>query len=98
VLPEGNAAAALARASAHEGRIELLLTDVVLPDMNGRELADRLRAARPDSRVLYTSGYTDEIKILTGQTGPGTLFLPKPYDPPTLLRSVREVLAASRAS
>jgi PAS domain S-box-containing protein len=97
VLPEGSAAAALARARAHHGRIELLLTDVVLPDMNGRELAERLRAARPDSRVLYTSGYTDEIKILTGQTGPGTLFLPKPYDPPTLLRSVREVLAA-RAS
>jgi signal transduction histidine kinase len=94
VLPEGNAAGALARAREHRGRIELLLTDVVLPDMNGRELADRLRAARPDSRVLYTSGYTDEIKILTGQTGPGTLFLPKPYDPPTLLRSVREVLAA----
>jgi len=98
VLPEGSAAAALARASAHEGRIELLLTDVVLPDMNGRELADRLRAERPDSRVLYTSGYTDEIKILNGQTGPGTLFLPKPYDPPTLLRSVREVLAAPRVS
>jgi signal transduction histidine kinase len=97
VLPESSAAAALARASAHDGRIELLLTDVVLPDMNGRELAERLRAERPDSRVLYTSGYTDEIKILTGQTGPGTLFLPKPYDPPTLLRSVREVLAA-RAS
>ena len=97
VLPEGSAAAALARARAHHGRNELLLTDVVLPDMNGRELAERLRAARPDSRVLYTSGYTDEIKILTGQTGPGTLFLPKPYDPPTLLRSVREVLAA-RAS
>jgi signal transduction histidine kinase len=98
VLPEGSAAAALARASAHDGRIELLLTDVVLPDMNGRELAERLRAERPDSRVLYTSGYTDEIKILNGQTGPGTLFLPKPYDPPTLLRSVREVLAAPRVS
>ena len=98
VLPEGSAAAALARAREHQGRIELLLTDVVLPDMNGRELAERLRAARPDSKVLYTSGYTDEIKILTGQTGPGTLFLPKPYDPSTLLRSVREVLTARGTS
>jgi signal transduction histidine kinase len=98
VLPEGSAAAALARAQAHRGRIELLLTDVVLPDMNGRELAERLRAERPDSRVLYTSGYTDEIKVLHGQTGPGTLFLPKPYDPPTLLRRVREVLSDRRAS
>jgi two-component system cell cycle sensor histidine kinase/response regulator CckA len=94
VLPEASAAAALARARAHRGRIELLLTDVVLPDMNGRELAERVRAARPDSRVLYTSGYTDEINILTSQTGPGTLFLPKPYDPPALLRCVREVLAS----
>jgi signal transduction histidine kinase len=94
VLPEGSAAAALVRARAHRGRIELLLTDVVLPDMNGRDLAERLRAERPDSRVLYTSGYTDEINILTGQAGPGTLFLPKPYDPPTLLRSVRQVLSA----
>jgi two-component system cell cycle sensor histidine kinase/response regulator CckA len=93
VLAEGNAAAALTRVESHRGRIELLLTDVVLPDMNGRELAERVLAARPGSRVLYTSGYTDEIKILMGMTGPGTLFLPKPYDPAKLLRSVREVLA-----
>jgi two-component system cell cycle sensor histidine kinase/response regulator CckA len=94
VLAEGSAASALMRVEAHRGRIELLLTDVVLPDMNGRELAERVRAARPDSRVLYTSGYTDEIKILMGLTGPGTLFLPKPYDPAGLLRSVREVLSS----
>jgi two-component system cell cycle sensor histidine kinase/response regulator CckA len=94
VLAENSAAAALARAERHDGRIELLLTDVVLPDMNGRELAERVRAARPGSKVLYTSGYTDEIKILAGVTGPGTLFLPKPYDPTGLLRSVREVLAS----
>ena len=92
VLAEGTAASALARSREHQGRIELLLTDVVLPDMNGRELAQRLRASHPDSRVLFTSGYTDEIAILHGLTGPGTLFLPKPYDPTALLRSVREVL------
>jgi two-component system cell cycle sensor histidine kinase/response regulator CckA len=98
VLSEGSATAALTRAREHAGRIELILTDVVLPDMNGRELADRLRALRPDSKVLFTSGYTDEIKVLNGETGPGTLFLPKPYDPPALLRSVREVLMARGAS
>jgi two-component system cell cycle sensor histidine kinase/response regulator CckA len=97
VLPESSAAAALSRAEAHAGRIELVLTDVVLPDMNGRELAERLRAMRPDSKILFTSGYTDEIKILEGKTGPGTLFLPKPYDPTTLLRTVRELLSARAA-
>jgi two-component system cell cycle sensor histidine kinase/response regulator CckA len=92
VLSEPSAEAALARAQGHAGPIQLLLTDVVLPGMNGRELAERLRASRPDSRVLYTSGYTDELAILHGLSGPGTLFLAKPYDPTALVRSVREVL------
>ncbi len=94
VLSEGSAEGALARAAAHPGRIELLLTDVVLPGMNGRELATQLRAVRPEARVLYTSGYTDELAILNGLTGPGTLFLAKPYDPTALVRSVRDVLNA----
>jgi signal transduction histidine kinase len=94
VLAAATAMAALSRADGHEGRIELLLTDVVLPDMSGRELAERFRATRPEARVLYTSGYTDEVAILHGLTGPGTLFLPKPYDPQALLRCVREVLNA----
>ncbi len=94
VLAAPDAAAALNRAESHPGPIELLLTDLVLPDMNGRDLAERVRAARPASRVLYTSGYTDEIELLTAATGAGALFLPKPYDPAGLLRSVREVLGA----
>jgi CheY-like chemotaxis protein len=94
VLAAPDAAAALNRVESHPGPIELLLTDLVLPDMNGRDLAARVRAARPDSRVLYTSGYTDEIELLTGATGAGVLFLPKPYDPAGLLRSVRQVLGS----
>jgi signal transduction histidine kinase len=94
VLPEGDASGALERARAHGGSIELLLTDLVLPDMSGRELAARLLALRPDSRVLYTSGYTDEATLLDGTFRPGTAFLPKPYDPPALLRRVRELLSA----
>jgi DNA-binding response OmpR family regulator len=66
--------------------------------MSGRELAERLRSIRPESRVLYTSGYTDEVMILHGLSGPGTAFLPKPYDPPALLRRVREVLGAAGAA
>jgi CheY-like chemotaxis protein len=98
VLAAESAGAALARARQYRGRIELLLTDVVLPDMSGRELAERLRERRPDTRVLFTSGYTNEVVLLEGIAGPGTLFLPKPYDPPALLRSVREVLVASRSA
>jgi signal transduction histidine kinase len=98
VLPEGDACGALARAEQHGGPIELLLTDVVLPDMSGQELADRLRTVRPDSRVLYTSGYTDEITLLRGGTAPDASFLAKPYEPTALLRRVREVLGAPEGS
>jgi signal transduction histidine kinase len=94
VLPEGDACGALARAERHGGPIELLLTDVVLPDMSGLELFSRLRSVRPGSRVLYTSGYTDEVMLLHGLAAPEASFLPKPYDLTALLRRVREVLAA----
>jgi signal transduction histidine kinase len=98
VLPESDASGALARAERHGGPIELLLTDVVLPDMSGHELASRLRSFRPDSRVLYTSGYTDEVMLLHGLAAPDELFLPKPYDPTALLRRVREVLGTPEGS
>jgi two-component system, cell cycle sensor histidine kinase and response regulator CckA len=98
VLPEGDASGALARAERHGGPIELLLTDVVLPDMSGRELASRLRTVRPGSRVLYTSGYTDEVMLLHGLEAPEGSFLAKPYDLTALLRRVREVLAAPEGS
>jgi two-component system, cell cycle sensor histidine kinase and response regulator CckA len=95
VLPEVDASSALLRAEQHGGPIELLLTDLVLPDMSGRELASRLRTVRPDSRVLYTSGYSDEVMLLHGLEPPEGAFLPKPYDPTALLRRVREVLTSA---
>jgi signal transduction histidine kinase len=98
VLPEGDASGALARAERHRGPIELLLTDVVLPDMSGHELADRLRTVRPASRVLFTSGYTDDVMLLHGLGAPEGSFLAKPYEPTALLRRVREVLAAPGGS
>ena len=72
--------------------IELVLTDVVMPEMSGKELADRLLRARPALRVLFMSGYTDDEIARHGVLEQGTRFLPKPFDAPTLLTKVRSVL------
>jgi len=93
VLPAGNGEEALETSSGHSGSIDLLLTDGVMPRMNGKELASRLRARRPQTKVLYMSGYTDEAVIHHGVLEPGTLFLQKPFDPADLARKVREVLS-----
>ena len=73
-------------------RIHLLLTDVVLPQIGGKELADKLRIFRPDLKVLYTSGYTDYAIVHHGVLDPGAHFLQKPFSLKTLSRKVREVL------
>jgi PAS domain S-box-containing protein len=79
--------AAVAAAPVH-----LLVTDVVMPDMNGRELSERLLLRQPKMKVLFTSGYTADIIGRHGILDPGTEFLPKPYGPKDLARRVREVL------
>jgi PAS domain S-box-containing protein len=79
-------------AGQHEGPIHLLMTDVVLPGLNGRQVAERLTAARPGIRVLYLSGYTDDAIVRHGVLEPGVAFLQKPFTPGVLGRKVREVL------
>jgi PAS domain S-box-containing protein len=79
-------------AGQHDGPIHLLMTDVVMPGLNGREVARRLEATRPGIRVLYLSGYTDDAIVHHGVLEPGVAFLQKPFTPAVLGRKVREVL------
>ena len=92
VLEASNGVEALAVASAHHGPIQLLITDVIMPQMGGVQLAANLARSRPDTRVLYTSGYTEEPMVLRGAPGTGGEFLPKPYVGETLTSRVREML------
>jgi PAS domain S-box-containing protein len=92
VLQSQDGESAIAAAASHEGEIRLLLTDVVMPGMNGRDLATRLKAARPGMRVLFTSGYTEDVIVDHGVLEKGISFLAKPYEPRTLASKVREVL------
>ena len=86
---------AFAVAEAHPERIDLLLVDVVLPGINGRELAERLRALRPDLKVLFVSGYPADVIAQRGVLERGVAFLRKPFTPDQLAAKVRGVLAPS---
>jgi signal transduction histidine kinase len=92
VLAAANGPEALATAAAHTGPIHLLVTDVVMPGLSGRGVAQQLGEVRPDTRVLYISGYTDDAIVHHGMLAPGLSFLQKPFTPAALARKVREVL------
>ena len=86
---------ALRRAKEFDGPIHLLITDVVMPEMSGPELADQIALARPQIKVLFTSGYTDDIIARQGVLNPACAFIPKPYRPKALAQKVREVLGTA---
>jgi CheY-like chemotaxis protein len=92
VVEAGNGEEGLRLARQHDGKIDLVLTDVVMPTMGGKEMADALRVSHPDTKVLFTSGYTEDAMGHHGVLRPGIVFLQKPYMSATLARKVREVL------
>jgi len=94
VLQAASAEDALELLAKHSGRLDLLLTDVVMPGASGPELATRLTAERPDLHVLFVSGYPDDSPASAGVLEGGTAFLQKPFTPDTLARKVRAVLDA----
>jgi len=96
VLVAASGAVALRIADQAAGRIDLLLTDVIMPGMSGREVALLLGPAHPNIRVLFVSGYTDESIVHEGILEPGIAFLQKPFTAEALARKVRDVLDAPR--
>jgi PAS domain S-box-containing protein len=96
VLEASDGPRALRQFETGSDRIDLVLTDVVMPRMSGRELVDRVRALRPQTRVLYMSGYTEDAIVRHGVRDASTVLLGKPFAPGDLLAKVREVLDRAR--
>jgi PAS domain S-box-containing protein len=94
VVAAANGEQALVLGGRHGGVIHLLLTDVVMPQMSGAELAKRMAETRPNTKVLFMSGYTDDSVIRHGVLESGMAFLQKPFTPESLARKVREALDA----
>jgi CheY-like chemotaxis protein len=92
VLPAAGGKEALDQADHHGERIDLLFTDVVMPDINGKELADRLHTMYPAAKMLFASAYTENAIVHHGVLDAGVKFISKPFTPSALSRKVREVL------
>jgi CheY-like chemotaxis protein len=92
VLEAGSGEEASRVAGAFDGKIDLLLTDVMLPGMSGRDLAEDMREALPEVSVLYVSGFTDDESVRAGGFPPGSKFLQKPFTLSALVQKVREAL------
>jgi CheY-like chemotaxis protein len=98
VLEARQGAEALEISNRHAGTIHLLVTDVVMPQMSGRELAERLAKTNPGLKVLYMSGYTDNAIVHHGVLDPGTRFIGKPFSAAELTHKVREALDEGKAA
>jgi PAS domain S-box-containing protein len=96
VVEAENGEAGLAIATAHDGPIDLVITDVVMPGMGGREMVKQLTQARPAAKVLYLSGYTEDTVVSEEAAETGAAFLQKPFTLQALSRKVREVLGQGR--
>lgn len=94
VLEAGSAKEALTMSEQNKGKVDLLLTDVIMPDLNGKALADKLSKLRPDMKVLFMSGYSDKAVSQNGILMPGTRLVQKPFTQKSLSKAVREVLDA----
>jgi two-component system, cell cycle sensor histidine kinase and response regulator CckA len=93
VLSASNGQEALQVARGHQGSpLRLVITDVIMPQMGGKVMAEWLKSSYPDLKILFTSGYTDDAIAHHGVLEPGVEFLPKPYTPERLARKVREIL------
>jgi len=92
VLQAENGEAGMAEAARHNGKIDLVISDVVMPGMSGRDMVKQLLESRPGTKVLYLSGYTEDAVISEGSIEKGTAFLQKPFTLQSLSRKVREVL------
>jgi two-component system cell cycle sensor histidine kinase/response regulator CckA len=98
LLVASNGVEALKILKQEPAAVALILTDVVMPQMNGRELAEQVAAARPETKVLYMSGYTNDAIVRHGVLDSGTRFIQKPFSPDALARKVREVLDSDAPS
>ncbi len=96
VIVAADGSQAIAAARDHDGPIHAMLTDIVLPDANGREIAPQVLAVRPAVRVLYMSGYTETAILKDGVIEPGLAFIQKPFTSDALLRRLRGLLASER--
>jgi CheY-like chemotaxis protein len=96
VLQARSGQEALAMVDQHEGTVDLLLTDVVMPGMNGRELAEQLRKHRPQTTVLFTSGYAEDVIVHHGIVDQDINFIPKPFAMQSLGIKLREVLDGAK--
>ncbi len=94
VLQAADGLEALLQAKQHAGTIDLLLTDVIMPGMNGKEMADQMAASRPGIKVLFISGYSGDVIAHHGVLDAGVAYLPKPFTPDTLAAKVREMLGS----
>jgi len=85
-------------AASHQGHIDLLITDVVMPKMSGRELSQTLGSLRPDLKTIHMSGYTDDAVLRHGIYEQGATFLQKPFSLGTLARKVRDTLGGTETA